>query len=284
MSGKVALVTGANSGIGRVTALELTRMGASVVASGRDREKLKAAVLWIRGDTGNMGVEPIAADLSSQAEVRRLADEFKERHDRLDVLVNNAGLILGERQMTVDGLEATFAVNHLAPFLLTNLLRDRLEKAAPSRVITVASAVHQRVRHGLDFDDLQSKRRYRTFDVYSRSKLANVLFTRALARKLEGTGVTANALHPGVVRSGFGQDGDVGGFLGVLFGAARLFMISPEEGARTTLHLATSPEVEKLSGRYFVKCRPVEPSMAARDDAAAERLWMVSERMTGLAA
>ena len=280
MSGKVCLVTGATSGIGEVTAEELARKGATVVLVGRNPQKCEATVGRIRERTGNLAVEALVADLSSQAEVRRLADEFRRRYDRLDVLVNNAGALFMERREGVDGVEMTFALNHLAYFLLTNLLLDRLKASAPSRIVVVSSDAHRGVT--MDFEDLQGRRKFKGFRAYSRSKLANVLFVRELARRLEGTGVTANALHPGFVASGF-FSGD-GPAWWAMRRLAALFAVTPEQGAKTSVYLASSPEVEGVTGRYFVKEEPVEPSSAARDEEAARRLWRVSEEMTGLAA
>ncbi len=277
MSGKVCLVTGATSGIGEVTAGELARKGATVVVVGRNPQKCEATVGRIRERTGNPAVEPLVADLSSQVEVRRLAEEFVRRHDRLDVLVNNAGALLMDRRVSVDGIEMTFALNHLAYFLLTDLLLDRLRASAPSRIVVVSSDAHRGVT--MDFDDLGGRAKYRGFRAYSRSKLANVLFVRELARRLEGTGVTANALHPGFVASGFfSGDGPAWWAMRRLAG---LFAVTPERGAKTSVYLASSPEVEGVTGQYFVKEKPVEPSWAARDEEAARRLWRVSEEMTG---
>jgi retinol dehydrogenase 12 len=280
LSGKVCLVTGATSGIGAVTARELARRGASVVIVGRSPSKCEATVRGIREQTGSAAVESLVADLSAQAEVRRLAREFRQRQPRLDVLINNAGAVFLQRRESVDGIEMTFALNHLAYFLLTNLLLDLLTASTPARVINVSSAAYEGMT--LDFDDLQEGRRYRGFRAYSRSKLANLLFTFELARRLEGTGVTVNALHPGFVATNFFAGNGPVGWL--MRRSAGLFAIGPEEGARTTLYLASAPEVEGITGRYFVKGRPVASSPASRDPAAALRLWQVSEEMTGLAA
>jgi NAD(P)-dependent dehydrogenase (short-subunit alcohol dehydrogenase family) len=278
LSGKVILVTGATSGIGAVTARELARRGATVVVAGRSAERCAATAEQIRRDTGNPSVEPLVADLSSQADVRRLAREFQDRFRRLDVLLNNAGAMFARRRESVDGIEMTFALNHLGYFLLTNLLLDRLKQSAPSRVVNVSSDAHRMVR-GMDFDDLQGRRRYRAFPIYARSKLANLLFTYELARRLAGTGVSANALHPGFVATNFAAgNGLLGWWIRRL---ASLVAIGPEDGARTSIYLASSPEVEGTSGRYFVKQKAVESSPASRDEAAARRLWQVSEEMTG---
>ena len=218
-------------------------------------------------------------DLADLASVRRGADQILDRCGRIDVLVNNAGLVLTDRTETVDGFEATFATNHLGPFLLTRLLTDRLVASAPARVVNVASTAHQGARRGLDFDDLQSTRHYRGMQAYSRSKLANILFTSELARRLEGTGVTANSLHPGTVATGFARDDDAKGFLAFGVRLIKPFILTPEKGARTSVYLASSPEVAGVTGQYFVKCRARTPSPAARDEAAAALLWSVSEEL-----
>jgi retinol dehydrogenase-12 len=277
MDGKVCLITGATSGIGLVTARELARRGARVLLVGRNREKCASVVQQIQAQTGSRQVEALLADLSSRAEVRRLAREVLERTGRLDVLVNNAGGIWMQRQETVDGLEMTFAVNHLACFLLTLLLLDRLKASAPARVVNVSSRAHRRAR--LDFDDLQSRKSYSGWGAYCRSKLANLLFTFELARQLSGTGVTANALHPGWVATGFA--GNNRGLTGRLFYlAAHLFALSPEQGAKTVIHLASSPEVEGVNGKYFAAEKIVPSSPASLDEADAKRLWQMSLDLT----
>jgi len=279
LAGKVCLITGATSGIGAVTAEALARQGAKVVLVGRNPEKCARTKEQIQARTGNPDVETLVADLSSQQQVRQLAQDFLTRHARLDVLVNNAGGLWTKRQETVDGVEMTFAVNHLAYFLLTNLLLDRLKASAPARIVNVASAAHRRTE--LPFDDLMGQKSFSGWRAYKQSKLANLLFTYELARRLEGSGVTANALHPGWVATGFATNNDwVGGFLQV---AARLFALSSEEGARTIIYLASSPEVANVSGQYFVKCRPVVSSAASLDRSSAERLWGMSEQFTQLA-
>jgi retinol dehydrogenase-12 len=280
MQGKVCLVTGATSGIGLVTARELAQQGAHVVLVGRNREKCDAAVQQVQVQTGNHQVEALLADLSSQQQVRELAQQFRERHRRLDVLVNNAGGIWMTRQETIDGLEMTFAVNHLAYFQLTLLLLDLLKTSAPARIVNVASRAHEGAT--LDFDDLLSRQHYRGWQAYARSKLANLLFTYELARRIAGTGVTANALHPGFVASGFGAGTGWRGFLLRL--GARLYAISPEQGARTVVYLATSAEVAGVNGKYFFKQKAVPSSPASYDEAAAKRLWQVSLEMVGLPA
>jgi NAD(P)-dependent dehydrogenase (short-subunit alcohol dehydrogenase family) len=279
MGGKVCLVTGATSGIGAVAARELARQGARVVIVGRSQAKCDAAVQQIQVQTGNQDVEALRADLSSQERVRELARQFSGRHPRLDVLVNNAGGMWLRRELTGDGLEMTFAVNHLAYFLLTHLLLDALKAGAPSRIINVSSDAHQRTT--LDFDNLMGERRYSGWRAYCQSKLANLLFTYELARRLAGTGVTANALHPGWVATGFAANN---GWRGRLWQrVAGWFALSPEEGARTIVYLATSPEVATTSGRYFVRERAVPSSPASTDEASAKRLWQLSLEMIHLA-
>ena len=277
MGGKVALVTGGTSGIGKATAMALSAMGADVVVVGRDRERGERAVEEIRAQTGGR-VDLALADLSSQAEVRALAEEFKRRYDRLDVLVNSAGLVQSTRTETVDGLESTFAVNHLAPFLLTNLLLDRLKQSAPSRVVTVSSEAEW--WRDIDFDDLQSKKNYSGFPVYGMTKLANIMFTYELAERLEGTGVTATCMHPGAVNTRFATNNR--GPMAILFRLFKPSMRTPDQGADTVIWLASSPEVEGVSGRYYADRKPIEPKKIANDPAARRRLWEESERLTGL--
>ena len=278
MKGKVVIVTGGTSGIGKVTAFGLARKGADLILVGHNDERLRTACEEIRRTTGNNAVQPMLCDLSSLEEVRRLAGEFMEKHDRLDVLVNNAGLILRNRKSTVDGYEYTFALDHLAPFLLTNLLLDELMRAAPSRVVTVSSGAHFRGR--IHFDDLMLENEWTPDKAYSQAKLANVLFTYELARRLEGTGITANCLHPGTVRTNFGQD--FRGAFRIGIALFRLFMISPEKGGRTSIYLASSPEVDGVSGKYFFKCRPSQSSQESYNLDEAKRLWEESERLTSL--
>jgi NAD(P)-dependent dehydrogenase (short-subunit alcohol dehydrogenase family) len=280
MTGRRVLVTGANTGIGKWTAIGLTQRGAAVVIHSRNPEKGRAAQDEIRRQSGSADVDLLLADFSSLAEVRRLAAEVLERYPRLDVLVNNAGLISGRRAESADGYELTFAVNHLAPFLLTNLLLDRIVASAPARIVTVSSRTH--LRSAIDFDDLDLRHGYQAMEAYSRSKLANVLFTRELARRLEGTGVTANCLHPGVVRSDFGSSGDLGGVMGVGWAVMQPFLLSPKQGADTSIYLASSPEVAGISGEYFDRRRVARTSTRARDMAAAAELWRVSAERVGL--
>src|SRR5579859_5004948 len=283
MKGTVCVVTGATSGIGRAAATALARQGATVVLVGRDRGRTEAVAAQIAavGAAGAVGVPPPRAeiaDLASMDEVRALAGRLAGL-ERIDVLINNAGLVLGERRITPDGLEHVFALNHLAPFLLTNLLLPKLTASAPARVITVTSDAHSAAR--LDLRDPNLEHGWDSWRSYANSKLANILFTRELARRLDGTGVTANCAHPGVVRTGFGRDARPLLKLGVTI--ARPFMLSPERGADTIVYLASSPEVAGQTGGYYVKRQRREPSAAARDDTAARELWELSERMTGLA-
>lgn len=280
MTGSVCMVTGATSGIGKVTALRLAQQGTTVVVVGRSMEKSEATVRQIEQQTGNSSVEFMLADLSSQQDIRQLADGFKRRYQRLDVLVNNAGAIMFSRQESVDGIEMTLALNHLSYFLLTNLLLEPLKSGAPSRIINVSSSAHSKAK--IDFDDLQSLKRYRGFRAYARSKLANLLFTYELAKRLEGTGITVNALHPGLVATNLmANNGRIGRLLRVLLS---LKGISEEEGARTSIFLATSPEVEGNTGQYFVNQKAVQSSQASYDKSAAGRLWQASAELTGLAA
>jgi NAD(P)-dependent dehydrogenase (short-subunit alcohol dehydrogenase family) len=280
LAGRTIVITGGNTGIGKEAAIGLASLGARVVITSRDEERGRSARQEITDRSGNDSVEVMALDLASFRSIRSFATDVLDRFDRLDVLVANAGLILRRRTETEDGFEATFGINHLGHFLLTDLLVDRLRASAPSRVVVVASAAHKGARHGLDFEDLQSERKYRWMDAYNKSKLANICFTRELARRLDGTGVAVNALHPGFVRSDFGRGGDLGGLYG--WGIKYLagpFAISPERGARTTIYLASSPEVDGVTGGYFYKSRPSEPSRVAQDDDAARRLWDVSEQL-----
>ena len=274
MHGKICVVTGANSGIGRVAALGLAEKGATVVLICRSQARGVAVLEEIQRN-GRGSAALLVADLASQRQVRAVAAAFLARFDRLDVLINNAGVAgWGTRLVTEDGLERTFAVNHLAPFLLTGLLLDRLKASAPARVVTVSSAAHR--NSALDFDDLQGERRYSAFGAYSRSKLANVLFTFELARRLEGTGVTANCLHPGVVATGIFRN--LPRWMRMVF--VRPLALSPEKDVDTMLYLASAPDLAEASGRYFVRRKVRRPSRAARDDAAARRLWAASEALT----
>ena len=282
MTGKTVVVTGANSGIGLETAVALARAGATTILCARDPKRGEAALEVVRSRSGRDDAGLVVFDLASLASVRKGADELLGRCGRIDVLVNNAGLVLSERRETEDGFEATFAINHLGPFLLTHALLDRIKASAPARIVNVASTAHQGARRGLDFDDLQSRRRYGGMKVYSKSKLANILFTTELARRLAGTGVTANSLHPGTVATGYARDGDASGVLAFGVRVIKPFVLSPERGARTSIYVASSPDVADVTGAYFVRCRVRRPSKAARDAHAARRLWEVSEELTGV--
>lgn len=275
MTGKVCIVTGANAGIGKETALGLARLGADVVMVCRDRQRSEAALREIKHKSGNDRVELMLCDFSSQNSIRQFAQEFKHHHQRLDVQVNNAGVVLRVRSMTEDGLESTFAINHLGYFLLTNLLLDVLKKSAPSRIVSVASAAHKFGK--LDVKGWPTGRDYSAFGAYSNSKLANVLFTYELARRLKGTGVTANCLHPGGVGTNLFR-----GLPKFVQALIKLVTISPERGARTSIYLASSPEVEGVSGKYFARSRQQESSEASRNEEAARMLWELSEDLTGM--
>jgi NAD(P)-dependent dehydrogenase (short-subunit alcohol dehydrogenase family) len=277
MSGKTCLVTGATSGIGKETALRLAMLGAAVTIVARDAARGDAAAAEIRQRVPGALVEVMTADLSSLAQVRRLAEEVQSRCGRLDVLVNNAGVIAMRRQLTADGLEVTFATNHLAPFLLTNLLRGVLERSAPARVVTVASAAHKQVRT-VPWDDLARGGQIPPGQAYAVSKLLNVLFTAELARRLASTGVTANCLHPGFVRTALGRD--VTGLPGAAVQLALRLRPGPETGAMTSVHVASSPDVAGISGGYFVKSKLSQPSPLARDPQSAARLWTLSAELT----
>lgn len=273
MHGKIVLVTGATAGIGEVAARELARLGATVVGVGRNAEKCRTVAEQIRAATGDVQVEFLVADLSTQAGGRQVANEFKRRYSRLDVLLNNAGAYFATRQTSADGLEMTFALNHMAYFLLTDLLLDVLKASAPARIINVSSEAHRGFK--LNFDDLQNERGYNGFPAYGQSKLANVLFTHELARRLAGTGVTANALHPGFVATNFGHNnGSVVSFLMKII--QQLGALKPEQGAATSIYLATAPAVAQVTGQYFDKSRAVSSSPESYDEAAARRLWEAS--------
>jgi NAD(P)-dependent dehydrogenase (short-subunit alcohol dehydrogenase family) len=277
MTGKTVLVTGGTGGIGLATAAGLAGLGARVGIVGRDQQRADAAAERLRRAAGEVDV--FTADVASQRQVRRLAEQVLAAYPRLDVLVNNVGGYWATRHETEDGLERTFAVNHLAPFLLTNLLLDRLRSSAPARVVTVSSGAQSMGR--IDFDDLMGDRSYNGQRAYNQSKLANVMFTFELARRLEGTGVTATVLHPGVVRTSFGQE-DSGRWMRLMLPVARPFMKSPEEGAATSIHLASSPSVEGVTGQYFASSRPREASRASYDTGAAARLWEVSAELVDI--
>jgi retinol dehydrogenase 14 len=278
MGGKTVLITGGTSGIGKAASVALAAMDANVVIVGRNQERGEAVVEEIRARSHNESVELLLADLSVQSEVRGLAQEFQGRHDRMDVLINNAGLVQSKRTETPDGIETTLAINHLAPFLLTNLLLGQLEESAPSRVITVSSEAQRWGK--MDFEDMESRRKYRGFPVYGMTKLANIMFTYELAERLNGTGVTANCLHPGSVGTNFGLNNR--GPMALFFRTFKPFMRSAEQGADTLVWLASSPEVDGVSGKYFSDRKEIEAKKVAYDPAARRRLWEISEELTGL--
>jgi retinol dehydrogenase 12 len=277
---KTILITGATNGIGLCAARALADMGHSVILHGRDPLKGEATLTGIRSHNPQADVRFIPADFSSLTQVRALAEKINQL-PKLDILINNAGAMFFTRQETCDGFEATFAVNHLAPFLLTNLVLETLKNAGTARIINVASNAHRRAGP-LDFTDLMSQKNYSPFKVYCRSKLANMLFTHTLAQRLARTGVITYSLHPGVVRTGFGHNSNL--FMRLLLNiAGKFFMISPEEGAKTLVYLASSEAVTKYSGDYFVDCTPRQPAALAKDTAAADRLWLESARLAALA-
>jgi retinol dehydrogenase 14 len=271
MTGKTVLITGGTGGIGKAAAVGLASMGARVGITGRDRARAEAAAADIARQSGDPAVDVFVADMSSQAEVRRLADDVLAAYPRLDVLLNNVGGFWAHRRVTADGLEHTFALNHLAPFLLTSLLLDRLIASAPARVVTVSSNAQSMGK--IDFDDLMGEQRYSGSRAYNQSKLANVMFTYELARRLEGTGVTATALHPGLTSTAFSAEDPA---LGLLVKILRPFMRSPARGAETPIHLASSAEVEGVTGRYFADRKAKRSHESSYDTAAAARLWQVS--------
>jgi NAD(P)-dependent dehydrogenase (short-subunit alcohol dehydrogenase family) len=280
MRGKTVVMTGATSGIGAVAAEKLAQMGARIVLVGRDRSRGERALRQLRKKAPGLAHTVHYADLTRISEMKRVAAEIAEAEPRIDVLVNNAGAMFATRKLTEDRLEYTFALNHMAYFVVTQGLRERLVASAPARVVSTASAAHKGA--SLDFDDLQLTESFGAMKAYGRSKLCNILFTRELARRLHGTGVTANCLHPGFVATRFGDDS--GGLISRLVGLAKLLAISPEKGAETIIYLASSPEIAATTGQYFYKCRPIAPSSAARDDRTALSLWERSAALAGLKA
>ena len=290
MKNKVVVITGATSGIGQVAAEKLAAMGARVVQVARDKQRGQAAITRLNQISPGISHTIYYADLSRLAEMKRVAAEIAQAEPRIDVLMNNAGAMFGTRQLTEDGLERTFALNHLSYFVMTQGLRDRLAASAPARVVNTASDAH--TSGTVDFDDLQSEKTYRpnlkdwvryggpAFKVYARSKLMNILYTRELARKLAGTGVTANSLHPGFVATRFGDQ--TGGLIGFGVGIAKRFALTPEQGAETLVYLASSPDVAAMTGEYFHKCRPAIPSKEAQDDDKAQRLWLETSKIAQL--
>ena len=281
MTGKTVLITGGTGGIGRATAIRLASMGARVGITGRDRPRSELAAAAIARESGNRLVDVFVADMSSQIEVRRIAEEVLAAYPRLDVLVNNVGGFWAHRHVTADGLEHTFALNHLAPFLLTRLLLERLKASAPARVVNVSSGAQSLGK--IDFDDLMGEREYSGQRAYNQSKLANVMFTYELAKRLEGTGVTATALHPGMTSTGFGSEDTARGW-GPLIAVMRLFMQKPEQGANTSVFLASSPEAEGLTGQYFADRKAKRTHESSYDPATTSRLWQASADLVRLPA
>jgi retinol dehydrogenase-12 len=278
MVGKVILITGGTSGIGEVTARSLARMGATTVLVGRNPERTNATVQSIRAATLNVKVDAFIADLSSQAQVRSLAEDFKKRYDRLDVLINNAGAVFFKREVSADGMEMTLALNHISYFLLTNLLLDVLKASKPARIVNVSSESHRGAR--LNFSDLEYQHGYAAMKAYGQSKLANISFTYGLAAMQDDSGLTVNALHPGFVATNFGRSN--GGIFKSIFKVVHLAAITPEEGALTSIYLASSPEVEGVTGKYFIKSQSVPSSHVSYDMDAARHLWDWSLEKTGL--
>ncbi|HSF83448.1 MAG TPA: SDR family oxidoreductase [Anaerolineales bacterium] len=279
MKNKICMITGASSGIGKATALGLAKMGATVVMLAHNQSRGEAALEDIKGASGNSNVELLVADLASQAEIRQLVQDFKQRHSQLHVLINNAGIAPVQRSVTNDGIERVLAVNYLAPFLLTNLLLDTLKSSAPARVVNVAGEYHRKV--SIQFDDLMSEQNYNGNQASNQAKLALILFTYELARRLEGTGVTVNCLHPGAVATDAPlKDPHLSSSAKLMYKLVRLFFLSPEKGAQTSIYLASSPELEHISGNYFIKHTPVKSSAESYDEKVARRLWEISAQLT----
>jgi len=280
MQGKTVVVTGGTSGIGEVAALRLAQMGARIVLIARDQGRAADTLTKLKNANTSAAHTAHYGDLSALAEMKRVAGEVAASETRIDVLVNNAGAVFLSRKTSVDGLEMTFATNHMAYFVVTNILLDRLKATPGARIVSTASDAHKSGK--LDFDDLQSEKSYRSFRVYGTSKLCNILFTRELARRLDDVDVTANCLHPGFVATRFGQNNATNIFAKLLRGGVMSLGISAEEGAKTIIHLASSPDVAAISGEYFYKCKVAEPTAAAQNDADAKRLWDVSAKLAGL--
>jgi retinol dehydrogenase-14 len=275
MKNKIVMVTGANSGMGKVTALELAKKGATVILVCRNKQLGEAAKAGIIAQSGNINVDLLIADLSSQKSIRQFVQDFKSKYDHLDVLVNNAGLAFSKFNKSVDGIEMTFAVNHLGYFLPTVLLLDSLKAAPAARIVNVSSSTHKGAK--INFDDIEHKNKYSLFGTYNQSKLCNILFTYELARQLKDTNVTVNALNPGPVQTGLARD------MGAVFQwMAKMLFPSAEKASATAIYLASSPEVEKVTGKYFEKCKAVPSSALSKDEAVAKRLWDLSNKMCGL--
>jgi NAD(P)-dependent dehydrogenase (short-subunit alcohol dehydrogenase family) len=278
MRGKTVVITGGTSGIGEVAAVALAKMGARIVLVARDKSRGDATLTRLRDRAPDIAHSAHFADLLRLAEMKRVAAEIADREPRIDVLINNAGAMFAKRRLTEDGIERTFALNHMAYFVMTAGLRERLLASGPARIINTASAAHQGAT--LDFNDLQSAKSFGARKAYGQSKLCNILFTRELARRLQGTGVTANCLHPGFVATRFGDQS--GGLISRLVWLAKFFAISPAEGAETIIHLASSSDLREMTGQYFYKSAPTAPSSAAHDDRAALLLWQRSAALAGM--
>ncbi|HSB96800.1 MAG TPA: SDR family oxidoreductase, partial [Spongiibacteraceae bacterium] len=279
LSGKTALVTGGTNGIGKAAAIALARMGAEVVIVGRNRALAESTVAEIKRSTGNQKVDHLVADLSVQAEVRKVAADFLNSGRPLHILLNNAGAMFPQRVESIDGIEMTFALNHLGYFLLTELLLDRLRQSAPARIVNVASMAHKGARNGMNFDDLEGRKSYAAFGAYGQSKLANILFTRELARRLQGSNITVNCLHPGFVATRFAHANAI---YNIAMTLMRPFQRSIAKGSQTSIYLCAAPEVANISGEYFADCKVATPTPYGRDDNAAKKLWDISEQMVAL--
>jgi NAD(P)-dependent dehydrogenase (short-subunit alcohol dehydrogenase family) len=279
LSGKTALVTGGTNGIGKAAAMALARMGAEVVIVGRNRALAESTVAEIKRETGNQKIEALIADLSVQADVRKVAAEFLASNRSLHILLNNAGAMFPARTESIDGIEMTFALNHLGYFLLTELLLERLQQSAPARIVNVASMAHRGASNGINFDDIEGKNNYAAFGAYGQSKLANILFTRELAKRLQGSNVTVNCLHPGFVATRFAHANLI---YNIAMFLMRPFQRSIAKGSETSIYLCVSPEVANISGEYFADCKIATTTVHGRDDNAAKKLWDISERMVGL--
>lgn len=279
IKGKNVMITGANSGIGKETAVELAKLGAKIIMVCRNEQRGKDAKQEIIERANSNEVELMIADLADQNSIRKFAHDFKQKYDKLNVLINNAGLILRERVLTSEGYEMTLAINHLGPFLLTNLLLDIIIVSAPSRIISVSSAAHK--FSNLDLDNVNLENKFSSFRAYGNSKLANILFSQELARKLKGKGVTVNSLHPGGVKSNFAMDtySKIGKSL---YSIPRIFMISPQKGARTSVYLASSPDVANITGKYFSKSKIAKTSKVSQDEVLQKKFWNLSLKMVGL--
>ena len=279
MRGRTVIVTGASSGIGKATAIGLAKLGATVVMACRDKTRGEAALAEVRASSKSPSACVMTLDLASQDSVRKFAQDFSAQFQRLDVLVNNAGVMVSKREFTPDKIVTTFAVNYLSHFLLTNLLLGKLKSSAPSRIINVTSAVHREAH--INFGNLQEKKGYKQFKSYAQSKLATVLFTYELAKRLRGTGVTANCVHPGTVATNLGRQDP--GFLGAFMKLTTAFLATPEEGAKTPVYLASAPALVQVTGKYFVNMSEQASSPESYDEAEARRLWKESEKLTKLA-